>query len=130
GRNECYSGDANFLDHGAVRVTETTPVGCFDVSGAGTLEDSPGNQNHYGLSDLSGNVSEWMSDPGGGDASESIACYGGSYMYALPRISERFSVHPHFTDPFRGFRVVSTFRESVLTAVRIPLQICVCDEGT
>lgn len=127
GRNSFKPGDANYLDHGVVRVTETTPVGYFDVPGGSTLGEGHGNQNRYGIADLSGNVSEWLSDLGGTNAPMSRASYGGSYMYTLPRISDRFFVHPHFTDPFRGFRLASTFREPTLTAVRVPMRICVCE---
>ncbi len=130
GRNVARAGDANYLDHGALAITETTRVGYFDSGRPGdakSLESVPvsGNENVYGCSDLSGNVSEWLSDFGQTNAANTRACYGGSYLYVLPRNEDRFFVPPHFTDPFRGFRVATTHSDQSIS-LRIPLDVCIC----
>jgi hypothetical protein len=130
GRNTATARDANYLNSGALAVNDTTPVGFYDGTSHGGLFRTHTNRNAYGLFDMSGNVSEWLTDPGVSGSLKSRACYGGSWMFALPRIDRRFHVAPFFTDGFRGFRVSSTYGEGDRFLVRIPIHACVCGYGT
>ena len=132
GRSTLDARSANYLDAGLVSRHDTTPVGFYDGSDHSGAFVTRTNDNRYGIHDLSGNVTEWLSDPGlSGVAgfSRDRACYGGSWMFDMARNEQRFFVHPHFTDRFRGFRVVTTYSREMYV-VRIPYQICLCGYGT
>jgi formylglycine-generating enzyme required for sulfatase activity len=122
GRERNESGDASFLNDGLIEH-DTVPVGSFDgraLAGAVTRT----NENVYGIHDLSGSMDEWMSDPGATNVPGNRASYGGSWLHALPKLNERSYVPPHFTDRFRGFRIVTTEPAEIFHVVRIPYAIC------
>jgi len=121
--------DANYLDSGAFAWHDTTPVGFYDGSTHAGVFQTSANRNHYGIHDLSGNVAEWLTDPGLAGAILDRASYGGSWLFTLPTVQERQYVHPHFTDRFRGFRVVTTAMPRDMFMVRIPYRICLCGYG-
>ena len=50
-------------------------------------------------------------------------------MFTMPKASERFYVHPHFTDGFRGFRVTSMQSNAKMFMIRLPYRICLCGKG-
>ena len=129
GRDTLDQRDANYLNSGAFAQHNTTPVGFYD----GTLHEGAiathSNDNFYGIFDLSGNAGEWISDSGKMGSVRDRACYGGSWMFAMPTVNERFYVHPHFTDRFRGFRIVSTASADEMYVIRIPYRICLCGAG-
>ncbi|MDE0838597.1 MAG: SUMF1/EgtB/PvdO family nonheme iron enzyme [Kiritimatiellae bacterium] len=83
----------------------------------------------YGIGDLSGNVEEWLVDPGTAGSLDTRACYGGSWLFPLPTVDQRFFVHPYFTDNFRGFRVTSTVADEEMHVIRLPMRICICGYG-
>jgi hypothetical protein len=122
-------GDANFLGSGLFRIFDTSQTGYFDGTDHDGRHPTSTNQNAYGISDLSGNVEEWLIDPGTAGSLETRACYGGSWLFPLPTVDQRFFVHPYFTDNFRGFRVTSTVADEEMHAIRLPLRICICGYG-
>ena len=131
GRNTADQRDANYLDSGAFAQHDTTPVGFYNGSSYGGGVSTRTNENRFGIYDLSGNVSEWLTDPGKQGSLKDRAAYGGSWMSALPKVNERLYVHPYFADRFSGIRVVSTAgREEATFVVRIPYRICLCSAGT
>ncbi|MGQ9662435.1 MAG: DUF7948 domain-containing protein [Kiritimatiellia bacterium] len=130
GRESTTAGDANYLDETPGRIHDTTPAGFFDGSDHAGVYQTRTNENFYGIHDLSGNVSEWLTDPGRTGSLNDRACYGGSWLFNLTRVSQRFYVHPHFTDRFRGFRVVTTAMARDRLLVRVPYRVCLCGVGT
>jgi len=126
GRDDVTPGDANYLDHGLFQRHDTAPVGFFNGSDYDGQYATHSNDNFYGIYDLSGNVTEWLNDPGDTNVLADRGCYGGSWMFDLPDLSERFYVSPHFTDRFRGFRVVTTTSREDMFLIRIPYYICLC----
>jgi formylglycine-generating enzyme required for sulfatase activity len=129
GRDKATLGDANFLGSGLFRIFDTSQTGYFDGTDHDGRHPTSTNQNAYGISDLSGNVEEWLIDPGTAGSLETRACYGGSWLFPLPTVDQRFFVHPYFTDNFRGFRVTSTVADEEMHAIRLPLRICICGYG-
>jgi hypothetical protein len=129
GKNTPTTQDANYLDSRGPGRRDTTKAAFHN----GTVQESGfqtrTNENAYGIYDLSGNVTEWMTDPGEAGFLDDRACYGGSWMFDLPGVNERFYVPPYFTDSFRGFRVVTTARTDEMHIVRIPFRLCVCGYG-
>jgi len=130
GRNDLGPKDANYLDSGLFPEHDTSPAGFYDGTDHGGDFLTASNHNYYGIFDLSGNVSEWLTDPGITGSLTDRACYGGSWLFAMPEIRRRFYVHPFFTDRFRGFRVVTTKTAADMHAIRIPYHICLCGYGT
>jgi len=122
--------DANYLDSGAFAKHDTSAGGYYNGRTLIEQGSTHTNANYFGIYDLSGNVSEWLTDPGRSGTLGDRACYGGSWLFALPQVSQRFFVHPHFTDNFRGFRVVSTYTPETIFLVRMPYHICLCGYGT
>ena len=130
GRRILTPSDANYLDSGGTDIHGTTPVGFYSGDYYTNLAfRTTTNENLYGIYDISGNVSEWINDPGKRTSLMDRACYGGSWMFAMPSLSDRFYVHPHFTDRFRGFRVVSTATDQDMYIIRIPYRICLAGRG-
>ena len=129
GRNILSPRCANYLDAGLVSQHDTTPVGFYDGTDHFGKYATLSNDNACGIFDLSGNVNEWLTDPGLPGSARDRACYGGSWMFGLPKNHERFYVHPHFTDRFRGFRVVTTFTRDMYI-IRVPYRVCLCGYGT
>jgi formylglycine-generating enzyme required for sulfatase activity len=129
GRDELDARDANFLDSGAFSWHDTTPGGYYDGTSHGGVFQTRTNHNRYGIYDLSGNVVEWLTDFGRLGSPLDRACYGGSWLFAMSRTHERFFVHPHFTDNFRGFRVVATAPAGEMYALRVPYRVCLCGRG-
>jgi formylglycine-generating enzyme required for sulfatase activity len=123
GRSDVRPGDASFLNDGLIEH-DTVPVGFFDGRRAGAFVTRT-NANAYGIHDLSGSLEEWMTDPGSTNAPQDRASYGGSWIHSLPKLSDRAYVAPHFTDRFRGFRVVTTHPAGIFHVVRIPYAVCV-----
>lgn len=124
GRTSVEPGDANFLDHGAAVQHDSTPVGFFDGTDHGGKFATKPNRNRYGIHDLSGGVTEWLTDPGTTNRTMDRACYGGSWMFSLPKNTDRFYVSPSFTDRFRGFRLVTTQAPEMIRIVRVPYGLC------
>jgi hypothetical protein len=129
GRSSLSPRSANYLDAGLLSYHDTTPVGFYDGTDHADRHLTMTNDNRYGIFDLSGNVTEWLSDPGIPSSPRDRACYGGSWLFAMPKNHERFYVHPHFTDRFRGFRVVTTFSRDMYV-IRVPYRVCLCGYGT
>jgi len=129
GRSAYRAGDANFLDARGPGRRDTTKAGFYDGSTQESGFQTTTNDNMFGIYDLSGNVTEWLSDPGQAGSIADRACYGGSWMFDLPRADNRFYVPPYFTDNFRGFRVVSTVDSEEMHIVRIPFRLCICGYG-
>ncbi|MCE9614016.1 MAG: SUMF1/EgtB/PvdO family nonheme iron enzyme [Lentisphaerae bacterium] len=129
GRNDFDLHDANYLDSGMSARHDTTPVGFYDGSDHGGRFPTRTNDNLYGAFDLSGNVSEWVSDPGGVGSLADRAYYGGSWRFPLATVNERFYVHPYFTENFMGFRVVTTAAGDDMYVARVPFRLCVCGYG-
>jgi len=130
GRRTLTAHDANYLDSGGLPFHDTTPVGFYNGSYHADLKFmTRTNENRYGIYDLSGNVTEWLTDPGVRTSPAARACYGGSWLFDMPALNQRFYVHPHFTDRFRGFRVVSTATNQDMFMIRIPYRICLCGRG-
>jgi formylglycine-generating enzyme required for sulfatase activity len=129
GRSEIDARDANFLDSGALSWHDTTPVGYYDGSSHGGVFQTRTNENPFGIYDLSGNVTEWLSDPGQANSPLDRACYGGSWLFAMSALHERQFVHPYFTDNFRGFRIVTMAPAGEMYVVRTPYRICLCGAG-
>ncbi len=131
GRSDLTSSDANFLDGGGHPIYDTTPVGFHDgIEYSNVLYRTEINENHYGIHDASGNISEWLVDPGKKSSLKSRACYGGSWIFGALSASQRFHVPPHFSNEFRGFRMVSTQSNKDMFMIRIPYKICLCGRGT
>jgi len=126
GRATIEKGDANYLDYGAFAQHGTTPVGFFNGTDHNGIFRTRSNDNFYGVYDMSGGASEWLTDPGTTNSPVDRACYGGSWLFSLPELSERFYVSPFFTDRFRGLRVVSTAPTEHVFLIRIPYRICMC----
>lgn len=125
GANTSTGRDANYLNTASPLPQDTTPAGFYDGrTYQGVATDS--NRNLYGIFDLSGNTDEWLTDFGRAHSTATRACYGSSWLSALHPVSRRFHVPPFFTDNFRGFRVVTTWRPDHLYAIRIPFRICLC----
>jgi|GEM_PF-2437631 len=129
GMDTCTPRDANSLDDPLAAWHDTTPVGFYDGSSHDGRFQTNTNQNRYGIFDLSANVEEWLTDPGQMYSSLDRACYGRSWLFPLARNHERSYVHPHFTDRFRGFRVVTTALERDMYMVRLAYRICLCGRG-
>jgi formylglycine-generating enzyme required for sulfatase activity len=125
GRSKLEGGAANYLNHNPGLKQDTTPVGFFDGTDHGGILRTLTNENRYGIFDLSGNVDEWLNDPGLTNSLLERASCGGSWMFALPTLRNRHFVAPHFTDSFRGFRVMTVAPSPSLYLVRIPFFICV-----
>jgi formylglycine-generating enzyme required for sulfatase activity len=129
GRDLAVPGDANYLDSGALLRHDTTPVGFFNGSNRTESVQTRTNENLYGIFDLSGNITEWLTDLGYTNSMADRACYGGSWRFELSRLTDRFYVSPFFTDSFVGFRVVTTASDQDLFLIRIPYRICLCGWG-
>jgi formylglycine-generating enzyme required for sulfatase activity len=129
GRSVLDARDANYLDSGASAWHDTTPGGYYDGTSHDGVFQTRTNENLFGIYDLSGNVNEWMTDPGCEGSPLDRACYGGSWLFEMPRLSQRQFVHPFFTDRFRGFRVVSVASGPALHIARIPYRLCLCSRG-
>ncbi|MBN1558411.1 MAG: SBBP repeat-containing protein, partial [Lentisphaerae bacterium] len=126
GRNSLRGDAANYLNHGGLPGQGTTQVGWFNGRDHDGAMQTLSNENFYGVYDLSGNVSEWLNDPASTNHPDDRATYGGSWMFSLPTVRDRFYVSAHFTDLFRGFRVASTVSRAGLFLVRVPYYICLC----
>ena len=130
GRRRVTAADGNYLNSGGPSIHDTTPVGYYSGNyDANRLQLTTRNENHFGIHDLAGNVTEWLTDPGKQGTLASRACYGGSWMFTMPKASDRFYVHPHFTDRFRGFRVTSMQSNAKMFMIRLPYHICLCGKG-
>lgn len=130
GRNTYDLRDANYLDNGTLAKHDTTPVGFYNGTDYDGRFPTRTNDNLYGIYDTSGNASEWVSDPGNAGSLSDRAYYGGSWRFPLPRMQERFYVHPYFTESFMGFRVVTTATSENMHIARIPFRLCICGYGT
>lgn len=129
GRDQFDPRDANYLDNGLSARHDTTPAGFFDGSDHEGRFQTRTNDNLYGIYDLSGNISEWTSDPGRVGSAADRSYYGGSWRFPLPHATERAYVHPYFTENFMGFRVVTTMPSDEMHVVRVPFRLCVCGYG-
>jgi len=129
GRDELDHRSGNYLDSRAPGVRDTTPAGYYDGTDHKGHHATLSNENFYGIHDLSGNATEWLSDPGQHGSTKDRACYGGSWLFQMPSVSQRFYVPPHFTDNFRGFRVVTTAASEDMHVARVPFRLCVCGYG-
>ncbi|MBM4149983.1 MAG: hypothetical protein FJ224_13210, partial [Lentisphaerae bacterium] len=123
GRVTVEPGDANYLDDESRSFNDTLPVGFFNGSDHGGKYQTRTNANQYGIYDISGSVTEWLSDPGSTNGNDR-ASYGGSWMFDPQPLSARQYVEPHFTDRFRGFRVMTTYPAEQYTVIRIPYYLC------
>lgn len=126
GRDEVMPGDANFRISPNTAKPDTFPVGFFDGSDHDGQYQTHTNENLYGIYDLSGNVSEWITDIGITNSSLTRAEYGGSWMKLLPSIETRTVTRPHETSTARGFRVTTMESGEDMFMVRIPYYICLC----
>ncbi|MEK6675555.1 MAG: SUMF1/EgtB/PvdO family nonheme iron enzyme, partial [Planctomycetota bacterium] len=104
GRNTLTTADANYRDSGDLFDNGTTPVETFDGV----------NANAFGVSDLSGNVYQWVQDRfsnhSGNLGFRTIR--GGSWNDPVVAVSlktaTRSFTRPDRTDPQIGFRIVRT----------------------
>jgi hypothetical protein len=127
GRNEVVVGDANFRVTSGTSKPDTFPVGFFNGSDHDGQYQTHTNENLYGIFDLSGNVSEWVTDIGITNSSLTRAEYGGSWMKTLPTIKTRTVTRPYETSTARGFRVNTMLSDdNDMFLVRIPYYICLC----
>ena len=102
------------------------PVGFFDGTDHDGTAATSTNENAYGLYDLSGNVDEWVNDPGLTNSLVFRGTYGGSWFSPLPTLSERSYARPSDTRGSRGFRVSSSYggNGGRFWIVRIPYYAC------
>ncbi len=130
GRDKYSSVDANFLDSGGHPIYDTTPVSFYNGKEyTNILFRTLSEENHYGLYDVSGNTSEWLTDPGKMTSLKARACYGGAWIFGPIPNSQRYYVPPYFCNGFRGFRVVTTHSSEDMFIIRIPYKICLCGKG-
>ncbi len=130
GRDILTGSDANFLDGSGQPVYDTTPTGFHDgTDRSNVLYRTQASANHYGIHDASGNISEWLVDPGKRSSLKSRACYGGSWIFTALAAGQRFHVPPYFSNGFRGFRMASTESNQNMFMIRIPYKICLCARG-
>ena len=107
GRNHGGLLDANVQTE-AVAIPTTRPVGFYNGKNLIGRRLSRPDANFYGFSDLSGNVSEWMTDPVASNLHARIRG-GGSYQEPLQSLSTG-NIHPAAsTDGSGGFRPLSTY---------------------
>jgi hypothetical protein len=129
GRDSYDYQDANYLDSGMFAKHDTTPAGFYDGSNHDGRSMTRTNENIFGCYDLSGNASEWTTDPGIAGSSLDRSYYGGSWRFPLTPNSDRFYVHPYFTENFMGFRIVTVTASDRMCVLRIPFRLCVCGYG-
>ena len=115
GRNVISAADANYIDSGDPNEPGTTPVGFYDgTDHDGTFPTNAG-ENAYGLSDLSGNVWEWLQDQAPSDPSQRRN-RGGSWLSDEADLRVTLGVNRTSTsaEGSTGFRVVQRVLNDVL----------------
>jgi formylglycine-generating enzyme required for sulfatase activity len=127
GRATNMISDANYKRSGLFAWEDTTPHAYYDGTNRNAKYQTRTNENEYGIFDLSGNVEEWLNDPGYVRGPDRRASVGGSWKDDLPRVERRQYVAPHETETWRGFRVVTTV--NALNVMRIRYRICLCGAG-
>lgn len=109
GRSTCNGQDANYrssADPFDAYIIATTPCGYYDGSNHGGTFQTRSNANFYGIYDLSGNASEWVTEK-----PDSYSRYRGgswnddSYQTLSSLIN---GTNPEVASETIGFRVVST----------------------
>ena len=116
GRNTLNGQDANYSGSGDPYETfsiPTTPIGYYDGTDHGGTFTTRSNANHYGIFDLSGNVTEWGSDAassGNEGVNGSRVTFGGSYLDNSSglRANSPSSNQPYGRNALTGFRVCSS----------------------
>jgi len=119
GRGKSMGVDANSIETLNRHSMETMPVGFFD--GENTLDEirTKRNENTHGIHDLSGNVSEWMTDFGRPNSTATRALCGGSWAHRLKSVAAGEIASPVATSSFAGFRVCTTFMPEEATFIHL-----------
>lgn len=120
GRVDLTEADANFLHSGDPEDNDTTPVGFFD--GINLLADGETltrvTSNGYALSDLCGNVAEWMHDRAGVDGVTRGGHFAHPIEFAQLRNDTRELVSADATLGFIGFRIAQSLTPVELSVVQ------------
>ncbi len=119
GRNTYTNSDANALDLSMAANTDTLPIGYFNGLNPLLGSRTQYSENHYGIHDLSGNVSEWVNDPARAGTPDARSACGGSYGDQIQPLTADRIVPPHACENFGGFRPVTTFMPDEYTQVNV-----------
>lgn len=82
--------------------------------------------NPYGIFDLAGNVSEWLTDPAGTNDPTARISVGGSWRMPWLNIYDRQILPPTMCEGFGGIRVTTTWSPDYLV-VQIPVAACLLE---
>ncbi len=109
GREEFNAASANFRSSDSDSPCELMPVGSYDGNhfyNGDTLREA---NNFYGIQDLSGNSSEWMTGPDGDGASGNRVAAGGSVADVERSIWQYKGLDPSSASACVGVRVATTY---------------------
>lgn len=145
GRDEGDYRDGNSREASDIHGGHTLPVGFFDGNQTLTnrmfqtpdIADHPdyaddeddeyrvhAEENLYGLYDLSGNVSEWLTDHGRPGDRRSRAVVGGSWKYPIRESIFGEARPPHYLADDLGFRVGGVYLGDLDDLVRVHVLYC------
>jgi formylglycine-generating enzyme required for sulfatase activity len=119
GRAKSMGVDANSIETLNRHSMETMPVGFFD--GENSLDEvrTARNENMHGIHDLSGNVSEWMTDFGRPGSTATRALCGGSWAHRLKAVTVGEIASPAASSSFAGFRICTTYMPEEITFIHL-----------
>lgn len=110
GRNTFEGIDANTLSTIARPINDTMPIGYFEGNNfLGMQLLTRGNDNYYGVFDLTGNAAEWVNDHGRKGLVDSRGLCGGSFANEPRPVCQGQIVQPHIASHITGFRPLTTY---------------------